>query len=149
MRASATLRADSTCGFGSCSFKIDCFSISLSIPGNWPVNDWPPTCGSAQPRTTPTSNVNIGFSAITEFFPAMNVGLLMILIWGEATANKISFGDCEANQDRAENFSRRQVPGRIFAHLLFLSMKMLSASYCYGRDGRDGRYRRSGVSFDA
>src|SRR5499426_2374885 len=123
MRASATLRADSTCGFGSCSFKIDCFSISLSIPGNWPPNwpgdDWPPTCGSAQPRTTPTSNINIGFSAITEFFPAMNVGLLMILKWGEATANKISFGDCEANQDRAENFIRRQVPGRVFGAACF------------------------------
>jgi hypothetical protein len=38
----------------------------------------------------------------------MNVGLLMILKWGEATANKISFGDCEANQDRAENIIRRQ-----------------------------------------
>jgi hypothetical protein len=70
----------------------------------------------------------------------MNVGLLMILKWGEATANKISFGDCEANQDRAENFIRRQVPGRVFAHHLFLSMKMLSASYRYGRYG---------VSFDA
>jgi hypothetical protein len=46
----------------------------------------------------------------------MNVGLLMILKWGEATANKISFGDCEANQDQAENVIRRQVPGRVFAH---------------------------------
>src|SRR5262245_54641842 len=127
MRASATLSAESIWGFGSRSFKIDCFSISLSIPaswsGNWPVN----ACGSAQPRTTPTSNVNIGFRVITELFPAMNVGLLMILKWGEVTANKISFGDCEANQDRAENFIRRQVSGRVFAHRLFLSMKMLSA----------------------
>jgi hypothetical protein len=57
----------------------------------------------------------------------MNVGLLMILKWGEATANKISFGDCEANQDRTENFIRRHVPGWVFAHRLFLSMKMLAA----------------------
>jgi hypothetical protein len=76
----------------------------------------------------------------------MNVGLLMILKWGEATANKISFGDCEANQDRAKNFIRRQVPDRAFAHRLFLSMKMLSASFRCGRCGRYGRY---GVSFDA
>jgi hypothetical protein len=37
--------------------------------------------------------------AITDSSQQLNIGLLMILKWGEATANKISFGDCEAKRD--------------------------------------------------
>ena len=62
----------------------------------------------------------------------MNVGLLMILKRGEATAHKISFGDCEAKRNgaelnqtaldssaRVETYNLRPGSGRILRRLLF------------------------------
>src|SRR5215813_10695645 len=111
MRASAILRADSTCGFGLRSFKINCFSISLSITGNWPGNVGSPAWCWAQPRTEPRSKMKIGFGAITELIPTIEYRTVDNSYTGSHTAHKISPGDCEAKREEVQG-----CPGRIKAY---------------------------------